>query len=47
MEYRRAIVPGACYFFTVNIAERNQSLLGDYVDELPLAFKKTNARSCF
>ena len=34
MQYRRANVPGACYFFTVNLAERNKSLLIDYVDDL-------------
>ena len=41
MHYRRANVPGACYFFTVNLAERSQSLLVDHIDELRLAFKKT------
>ncbi len=34
MQYRRATIPGACYFFTVNIAERNKSLLIDHIDEL-------------
>ncbi len=47
MQYRRANVPGACYFFTVNIAERNQSLLVDYIDELRLAFKKTRQDHAF
>ncbi len=41
MHYRRANVPGACYFFTVNLAERSQSLLVDHIDELRLAFRKT------
>ncbi len=40
MQYRRATIPGACYFFTVNIAERNKSLLIDHIDELRGAFKK-------
>ncbi len=40
MHYRRANVPGACYFFTVNLAERSQSLLVDHIDDLRLAFKK-------
>ncbi|MEE9398034.1 MAG: hypothetical protein V3V31_13590 [Methylococcales bacterium] len=44
MQYRRANVPGACYFFTVNIAERNQSLLINYVDELRLAFNEIKGR---
>ena len=34
MQYRRANSPGACYFFTVNLAERNKSLLFDHVDHL-------------
>ncbi len=42
MQYRRANIPGACYFFTVNIAERNKSLLIDHIDELRGAFKKSN-----
>jgi hypothetical protein len=46
MQYRRANVPGACCFLTVNLAERNQSLLVDHVNELHLAFKETNAKSC-
>jgi putative transposase len=40
MQYRRANVPGACYFFTVNLAERNKSLLIDHVDDLRKAFRK-------
>ncbi len=46
MQYRRANVPGACYFFTVNIAERNQSLLIDHVDELRLRLKKPDKIMC-
>jgi putative transposase len=34
MRYRRANLPGASYFFTVNLAERKSSLLVDYVDVL-------------
>jgi hypothetical protein len=37
---RRANIPGACYFFTVNLAERNKTLLIDHVDELRTAFAK-------
>jgi putative transposase len=29
--YRRAIVPGGCFFFTVNLLERRQTLLVDHV----------------
>jgi len=39
MQYRRANIPGAHYFFTVNIAERDKSLLIDYIDELRSAFE--------
>jgi putative transposase len=38
-EYRRAHVPGASWFFTVNLAERKDNrLLLDHIDELRLAF---------
>src|ERR1700728_558896 len=29
--YRRAFVPGGCWFFTVNLLERRQSLLVDHI----------------
>ena len=38
MQYRRANIPGACYFFTVNLAERNKTLLIDHIDEFRAAF---------
>jgi len=41
MQYRRANTPGACYFFTVNIYDRNKTLLTDHVDVLREAIKKT------
>jgi putative transposase len=47
MKYRRANVAGTCYFFTVNLAERNKSLLVEQVDELRLAFKKTRQDHVF
>jgi putative transposase len=28
--YRRALVPGGCWFFTVNLLERRQTLLVDH-----------------
>ena len=34
MRYRRSDVPGATYFFTVNLADRRKSLLVDYIDVL-------------
>jgi len=34
MRYRRVVVAGGSYFFTVNVAERQGSLLVDYVDVL-------------
>ncbi len=47
MQYHRANIPGACYFFTVNLAERNQSLLVDHIAELRLAFKQTRQNHAF
>jgi putative transposase len=32
--YRRAFVPGGCWFFTVNLLERKGSLLVDHIDAL-------------
>ena len=32
--YRRAFVPGGCWFFTVNLMERRRSLLVDHIDAL-------------
>lgn len=32
--YRRAFVPGATYFFTVNLAERRTTLLVGHIDLL-------------
>ena len=29
--YRRALVPGGCFFFTVNLLERQQTLLVDHI----------------
>ncbi len=34
MQYRRANVKGGTYFFTVNLADRNSSLLVDEIDIL-------------
>jgi len=32
--YRHNFVAGGCYFFTVNLLERKQSLLTDHIDLL-------------
>jgi putative transposase len=32
--YRRALVPGGCWFFTVNVLERQTRLLLDHIDAL-------------
>jgi len=39
--YRRAFVPGGCWFFTVNLLERRRTLLVDHVDALRAAFEET------
>jgi putative transposase len=39
--YRRALVPGGCWFFTVNLLERQQSLLVDHIEMLRSAVAKT------
>ncbi|HCC81992.1 MULTISPECIES: transposase [unclassified Methylophaga] len=40
MQYRRAFVAGGTYFFTVNLLERDKSLLTDHIDLLKTAFRK-------
>jgi hypothetical protein len=40
MRYRRAKVPGATYFFTVNLANRSSRLLTDETDNLREAVRK-------
>jgi len=40
MQYRRANVKGATYFFTVNLAERNSTLLVDEFDKLRTIINK-------
>ncbi|MEO8673577.1 MAG: transposase [Tahibacter sp.] len=46
-DYRRAKVPGGCYFFTVALAERGGSLLVDRIDALRLAFQSVRDRHAF
>lgn len=45
--YRRNFVPGGCFFFTVNLAERRRSLLVDHLDILRAAFHETHRRHPF
>jgi putative transposase len=39
--YRRAFVPGGCWFFTVNLLERRQTLLVDRIELLRQAVART------
>ncbi len=45
--YRRAFVPGGCWFFTVNLLDRRLALLVDRVDDLRVAVVKTRERYPF
>ncbi|MEO6839554.1 MAG: transposase [Bradyrhizobium sp.] len=45
--YRRAFVPGGCWFFTVNLLERRKALLVDHIDALRAAVKQTHKRNPF
>jgi REP-associated tyrosine transposase len=45
--FRRAFIPGGCWFFTVNLFERRNTLLVDRVDALRVAVEKTRARYPF
>jgi putative transposase len=45
--YRRAFVPGGCWFFTVNLLERRKALLVDHIDILRAAVEKTRRRYPF
>jgi putative transposase len=39
--YRRAFIPGGCWFYTVNLLERSRTLLVDHADALRDAFDRT------
>lgn len=45
--YRRNRLLGGTYFFTVNLLERNKSLLVDHIDELRTAIRKTRRKKPF
>ena len=46
-QYRRVWVPGATYFFTVNLLERRRTLLVDEIDALRHAFRAAYASRSF
>ena len=39
MRYRRVVIPGATYFFTINLLNRTSSLLIDHIDKLRHSFQ--------
>src|SRR5262245_48168161 len=45
--YRRAFVPGGCWFFTVNLLDRQSKLLTDEIDALRDATRRTRQRYPF
>jgi putative transposase len=46
-EYRRHRIKGGCYFFTVNLAERNQTLLTDKIELLRESFRNVKDQHPF
>ncbi len=47
MQYRRSKSKGATYFFTVNLADRNQSLLVDHIGNSRISFKNVKSKLDF
>jgi len=45
--YRRVRVPGGTYFFTVNLQQRERSLLVDHITNLRSAFRVARAERPF
>src|ERR1700749_5314024 len=45
--YRRSFIPGGSFFFTVNLADRRQSLLTAHIGLLLGAFRETRGRHPF
>jgi putative transposase len=45
--YRRAFVPGGCWFFTVNLLERRNTLLVHRIDALRDAMQRTRSHYAF
>lgn len=46
-EYRRHRLKGGCYFFTVNLAERNRTLLTDKIELLRESFRNVKDQHPF
>jgi putative transposase len=47
VRYRRNVVPGGTFFFTVTLADRRSSLLVDHVGLLRAAFRHARDRKSF
>lgn len=47
MDYRRALIPGGTYFFTVNLANRSSRLLVERVDTLRDVVREVRQRHSF
>ncbi|WP_211252276.1 REP-associated tyrosine transposase [Marinobacterium jannaschii] len=47
MRYRRSTQAGACYFFTVNLADRRQDLLVRHIDLLRTTLRQVKQRHPF
>lgn len=47
ISYRRNFIPGGCFFFTVNLADRKRSLLIENIEFLRAAFRETRQRHPF
>ena len=45
--YRRCFLPGGTYFFTVNLAQRDKTLLIDHVDDLRKVFAEVKDEQAF
>jgi putative transposase len=45
--YRRAFIPGGCWFFTVNLLERRRTLLVDHIDALRESVAQTRRKYPF
>jgi putative transposase len=44
VNYRRALVPGGTFFFTVALQDRSQDTFVRYIDDLQQAFRETKAK---
>ena len=47
VNYRRTLVPGGTYFFTVTLLDRSSTLLVDHIDELREAFRRVQLKRPF